>query len=278
MPPPPIPPDDARRWAESFEAARARSAQWDQATFPRADRLIYLVADGLYSTSVDSVHWSLKLAGAPAAQELPGTFRAFSYAGYREHYLPHESAQTLETLVDRWDAYLARLRPNQRLIPVCFSLGAAVALVALRRRCALSSIAESVPAAVLVAPAHAPALELLDGYLAIAGDLGPHGIPVGVRELCNPSNPLRAEAAASLQDLPRNGIRLHIIFWSADRLTLYTRTASPGLDEREVLRDKSLDRVRDAAKEHINLRDHLEVTTALCDVLAGYPAPSNAGK
>lgn len=269
---PPISPDDARRWAERLESARLTSSRWRQAAFSRNDELIYLVADGAYSTSVGEGLWVRKLADADAAVQLPGTFRAFSYASYGEHYLPNETAQSLDVLSARWGTYLEQLRPNQRLIPVCFSLGAAVTLLGLHRRLTSSSDAERIPAVILVAPAHAPAPELLDGYFDIAGELPPGGgIPTGVRQLCDPDNPVRDEVGAALQALPRFGVDLHIIFWPGDRLTPYVPIHSLDRGEREVLTSKTLTRVQDAAKEHINLRDDPEVTTAICAALAGYP-------
>jgi hypothetical protein len=124
-----ISPQDARRWADRLELARSLGNRWSLAEFGSYDSLIYLVADGAYSTSIGPHHWSNQLQDKLADGACPGMVRSFSYFSYGHHYLPDHTVQLPAVLRSAWVATLDHLRPGQRVIPICFSLGAAVAML-----------------------------------------------------------------------------------------------------------------------------------------------------
>lgn len=79
----PVSPQDARRWADRLELARSLGNRWPLAEFGSRDSLIYLVADGAYSTSIGPHHWGNQLQDKLADGACPGMVRAFSYFSLR---------------------------------------------------------------------------------------------------------------------------------------------------------------------------------------------------
>jgi hypothetical protein len=237
-----IAPADAKAWAKRLENARALTIRWPLAEFSPRESLVYLVGDGTYTTSIHGGHWANHLQDVLVGPQFPGSIRGFSYSGYGEQYLPEDTAQPLLWLRSVWRETLQRRRAGQRLIPVCFSLGAAVALLG---TCDWVDLGEerypaaTIPAIVLVAPAHSPSPTLLAGYqqLRDEGTL-PAGIPASLSDLADPRSPVRKEAAGTFGRLASVGIQVHVIYWPGDIFTAYEPTAAPGIEQHPILQDQ----------------------------------------
>lgn len=262
-------------WADRLENARTTSIKWSwpEARFSQEDLLIYLVTDGVYSTSIHGGHWSARrLVDLIKEAECPGTVRAFSYAGYGSHYLPEHTVQPLPKLRSRWVQYIENLGDNQRVIPICFSLGGVVALLGFQEwlKSNPSNPAAVVPVIILVAPAHAASTHLTEGYEEKVDSGEIDGIPTLIRQLCNPKSRFREETVTTLRNIPTMGIKLHVLYWPADKLTPYDPDNFTLIDEHPVMSERPLKRLRDAAKEHMRIQYHQDTETELINILRVY--------
>lgn len=272
------PADIYKAWADALEDSRPNpnSIHWQTAMFASSDTRIFFVVDGFHSTSVfEKFHWSERIRSLVTAAGCKGTVRAFSYAGYGLNYLPELTRRSLVGHRLTWLDYMNRIRNNQQLIPICFSLGTIVALLGLRAWLNTNPEypARIVPAVVLVAPAHATSTHLLEGYLERAKRLGEQDTPAAVVEFCEEKSPFRKEAEEILAHIyMKTSIILHILYWPNDLLTPYV--PSPlrygSLIEQAVMEREDLTDPAEAVKKHIKVRNDDTTEKELAKILKGY--------
>jgi hypothetical protein len=254
------------RWAPFLERTRPRADAWLDGLIDRSP-LIYLFADGVHSAS--HTHWIYRVEDNLRSARLRGVARGFSYAGQGLPYETEHTRQNVRQAVRRYRAYLAALRADQRLVALGFSLGTVVTLLGVADwlRTSPSDPAATVPAVVLIAPAHATAPELLLSYerWAAQDETATSGerrrVPYVARQLASISSRVRADAHRSYRSILESGIQVHVIHWPHDALTPYRLPDStiehhPGFHVHPVMARIPLSSIDRAISAHMDVRDH----------------------
>lgn len=270
-------PEGWQRWAPFLERTRPRADVWPDGQVD-GPPLVYLFADGIYSAS--HTHWLYSIEDDLRAAGCPGTARAFSYAGIGR---PYESVHTrvdIQHAAERYVGYLTRLRSDQRLIAVGFSLGTVVTLLGVTRWLATNPAepAATLPALVLVAPAHAASPRLLDSYRlwakedpsAASGER--RRVPYVARQLAGPSSRVRADARHAFGQILEAGLQIHVLYWPADALTPYESPGRaiedhPNFHPIRVRSEALLSAMPRAVSEHMQVRDHPDTVAQIAHIL-----------
>ena len=168
---------------------------------------------------------------------LNGKSSAFSYRGIGVHYPAEYTIRQLNESKKKLLEHLGRFRPEQKEIPVSFSLGGAITLLAFQEWLgdgeSLDRLSR-VPALIFIGPAHAPALGLYKGYEEKLNRMEINEIPPPVRELCrSEKSPLRIKAAAALSELS-NKTKVYVLYSSSDLLTPFRPADFPNVRSRPV--------------------------------------------
>lgn len=266
-----IPDSVSKLWADEFEKYYTKGSRWEEGEFSPDGHVFFLAIDGVYTTSLYKLHWSRKLSQLFKATSYGGIVCGFSHAGYGLHYLPEKTIWRLDWAVAKFADYMGKLREDQTLIPICFSLGAAVAILGLinwRESTSISgAVPNKVPAVILIAPALTPSPALLRGYeqKVSAGEL--QEIPWPVLQLCPPGSPDRKKLLEAFRTLPSLGTQLHVIFWEQDRITPYRPGDWPQVRAYPILSGKPLGNLESAVDEHVAIKGYSETETALMSVI-----------
>ncbi|MEX2237109.1 MAG: hypothetical protein WEB00_06215 [Dehalococcoidia bacterium] len=152
------------------------------------------------------------------------------------------------------------------VIPIGFSLGALVTLLAVARWAETEeSPQEKIPAAVIVAPPHGATSMLMEGFRhrpkgrrdAI------YGIPAVVLQIGQEGSPLRKRADQAFRPIVEAGIELTVVHWAHERVCPYTPPSTANIlgalyRDRPVMR--GVTHKTNAAREHMAVRDDRETT------------------
>jgi hypothetical protein len=263
-----ITPDAFEHWAEKLEEIGGKGNDWDDGRLP-SESIICLFIDGIYSTSRQ--HLVRRLSATVHRSELLSVASAgFSYRGYGVHYPSESTIRRLELSKLALLAYLSELKDPQRIIPISFSLGSAVTLLALNEWLgsgAQSERVKKVPALIFIGPAHAPALGLYQGYRKKLADRKIDEIPWPVRELCqSESARIRREACAALESLSKLS-EVHVIFSESDLLTPFYPVSFPLVHAHPITIDDDSTLPLDAVKHHTALLNDQHVRSELSKIL-----------
>lgn len=262
--------DGWRRWAPFLEQARTAAEGWSLGQIG-ADSLTYLFADGFHSAS--SSHWVMRTGPQLAPAGLSGAARAFSYAGRARPYHTEHTRLNLRTLARRYAEYLVAATGG--VVCVDFSLGCLVSLLGVEQVIAAKSrdIAEVVRAIVLIAPALDVNPLVNESYLtwvsqAPAGQVRRR--PANVMQILSPRT--RGLAVSALAHVFDRAVPVVAIHWPGDLFTPY-KCPLPSIDgrlpieEREVMRDLTLNGLARAITRHIAVRDDHETLAQLIESL-----------
>jgi predicted esterase len=197
----------------------------------------YLFVDGFASTSQSAEEWITRLvATCPHAMTLPfensgdrsiPPVFGFSYRYPGLHYNTFASFDSIEVLVGLFQAHLPPA--PHRVVPIGFSLGAAITLLGVERVTATEHA--SVARIILIAP-------LFSSPLASRREPSAHDalevgsdpkIPIIVAEMYSHHSPWRLAVQNAFARLAERGIRIDVIYSPNDTFAPYLPAQSPSV-------------------------------------------------
>lgn len=272
-----------RHWARYFEGTREFGDRWPDGHLPNADWR-YLFVDGVHSSS--HVHWIYAIEPEISALGNAGRPCGFSYAGLARPYTTRHTRRAVNHAARLFaDEYLTKTSTRRRVVPVAFSLGTVVTLLAVRRwlHSAGEGADQALPALVLLAPAHSISPLVLNSYQEYwqsargqgpgSAGAGETRLPRVVRDLADPYSYVRREAADAFAEILDAGIDVYALYWPNDAIAPYTRPQGVGgtrgnFEEVPVRNAIPLSRLAAAVREHRNIRDDRETTDLILDILS----------
>lgn len=200
------------------------SGPWDLAYYPSSGT-ICLVVDGWLSQGNDDHLGRTYMRELRVLEPLRvPTIRAFTYAGPGLAYTFEDTLRSAGTHTNRLTEILSACPPQARFILTAFSLGGAIALLALNRLLneqGSTWLRQRVPLTILLQPALYGSPEILDflqrGPSPFTPSIPPIALDLGPREGQYPT-----EARGAIPRLLNAGLAVDIVYANGDAVAGYT--------------------------------------------------------